>query len=267
MEERKPLSWGKIVIAVGLALAFLFYLPKWQVKQAKVDQGSLLLDDEYQLAKLEDEYRRTLAQILGGLGLLYGLYLAQRRIGVAEDNVRVAEEGHITDRFTKAIAQLGDCKMAIRLGGIYALERIVEDSEKDHGRIMEVLTAHVRENAPSREEEEDTPEAPGPTPTDIQAILTVIGRRETTDDNRRSNPLDLSYTQLSRANLTGADLHGADLSKTDLFETDLCGVFLAEAKHLTETQVKEAKNWCKIKSLPRRLKYFNRPKNFPEPSA
>src|SRR5262249_51668713 len=30
----------------------------------------------------------------------------------------------------------------------YALERITKDSPKDHGQIMEVLTAYVRDNAP-----------------------------------------------------------------------------------------------------------------------
>ena len=183
MEERKPLSWGGIGIVAGLALAVLFCLPKWQVKQAKVDQGSLLFDDEYQLAKLEDEYRRTLAQILGGLGLLYGLSLAERRIvateknvRVAQETVRVAEEGQITERFTRAIDQLGSANMAIRLGGIYALERIAKDSEKDYGPVMEVLTAYVREKAPRKENHE--PQAAEKPPTDIQAILTVISRRE-----------------------------------------------------------------------------------------
>ena len=260
MEERKPLGWGGIGIVAGLALAVLFCLPKWQVKEAKVDQGSLLLDDEYQLAKLEDEYRRTLAQILGGLGLLYGLSLAERRIvateknvSVAQETVRVAEEGHITDRFTKAIAQLGDKEMAIRLGGIYALERIAKDSEKDHGPIMEVLTAYVRERAP-RQEEAIPPAAEKP-PTDIQAILTVIGRRETTDHNRRNNPLDLSDTRLvlsnlSGANLTGAILFRADLSGAILSRANLSGAklldaildeaYLSGAKNLTEKQVQSA---------------------------
>ena len=247
---------------LGLVGWALWCIPEWQAEHVKAYP--------YQLAKLTDEYRRTLAQSIGGFFLLVGLYLGWLRVKAAQETVRVVEEGHITDRFTKAIAQLGDCKMAIRLGGIYALERTAKDSEKDHGPIMEVLTAYVRENAPSREEEEeDTPEAPGPPPTDIQAILTVIGRRETTDDNRLNNPLDLSYTQLSGANLTGANLtganlRGADLFETDLFETDLCGVFLARVKHLTEAQVKEAKNWCKIEYWPRRLKHL---KNFPEPSA
>ena len=271
-------------MVLGLVVWALWCIPPWQVEQVRVRLDTPE-KDEYRLATLEDEYRRTLVQSIGGFFLLVGLYLTWRRIvateknvsvaqenvSVAQENVSVAQEGHITDRFTKAIAQLGDCKMAIRLGGIYALERIAKDSEKDHGPIMEVLTAYVRENAPSREEEEeeDTPEAPGPPPTDIQAILTVIGRRETTDDNRLNNPLDLSYTQLRGANLiganlTGANLTGADLFETDLFETDLCGVSLAEVKHLTEAQVKEAKNWCKIEYWPRRLKHL---KNFPEPSA
>ena len=245
MEERKPLSWRGICIVAGLALAVLFCLPKWQVKQAKVGQGKLVFDEEYRLATLEDEYRRTLAQILGGLGLLYGLSLAERRIvatektvsvaqenvsvaqenvsvaqenvSVAQENVRVAEEGHITERFTRAIAQLGDKEnMAIRLGGIYALERLAKDSEKDHGPIMEVLTAYVRENAPRQGEYAEKVAAKPP--TDIQAILTVIGRRETTGKNRGNDRLNLIGTHFA-----GVIILNANLSRAILLGTNLSG--------------------------------------------
>ena len=37
--------------------------------------------------------------------------------------------------------------MEIRLGGIYALERISNESEKDYWPIMEILTAYVRKNS------------------------------------------------------------------------------------------------------------------------
>ena len=60
----------------------------------------------------------------------------------------VSQEGQITDRFTRAIEQLGAEQLQVRLGGIYALERIARDSPGDHWPIMEVLTAFVRENAP-----------------------------------------------------------------------------------------------------------------------
>jgi hypothetical protein len=63
--------------------------------------------------------------------------------GCGGKNHEIAREGQITDRFTKAIAQLGEQgpeKLAVRLGGIYALERIARDSERDHWPMMEVLT-------------------------------------------------------------------------------------------------------------------------------
>ncbi len=37
--------------------------------------------------------------------------------------------------------------LEVRLGGIYALERIAHDSPKNQSTIMEVLTAYVRENS------------------------------------------------------------------------------------------------------------------------
>src|SRR4030095_3240581 len=82
-------------------------------------------------------------QILGGAALLVGLYFTSQTL-------RTTQEGQITDRFTKAITQLGDTSLAVRLGGIYAFERITKDSPPDHWSVMEVLTAFVREYSHGR---------------------------------------------------------------------------------------------------------------------
>jgi hypothetical protein len=47
---------------------------------------------------------------------------AQRR------TLELTEQGQVTDRYTKAIEQLGSDKLDVRIGGIYALERIARDS-------------------------------------------------------------------------------------------------------------------------------------------
>jgi hypothetical protein len=91
-------------------------------------------------------------QALGGIAVLIGIYFAwanlkTTQIGRAE-TLRLTNEGQITDRFTKAIDQLGSPKLELRLGEIYALERIARDSEKNHWPIMEVLTTFVRVHAP-----------------------------------------------------------------------------------------------------------------------
>jgi hypothetical protein len=67
-------------------------------------------------------------------------------------NFNLSREGQVTDRYTKAIEQLGSDKLDVRIGGIYALERVARDSAKDHPTVMEVLTAFIREHS------RDTPE-------------------------------------------------------------------------------------------------------------
>ena len=91
----------------------------------------------------------TLVQILTGLLVLAGLYWTSRRVLAAEDNVRVRRsQGGGRGPYHRPVYQsncaTGRYKMAIRLGGIYALERIAKDSEKDHGPIMEVFARQSR---------------------------------------------------------------------------------------------------------------------------
>ena len=43
----------------------------------------------------------------------------------------LATQAHLTDRFARAVELLGSAAPAVRLGGIYALERLARDSETD----------------------------------------------------------------------------------------------------------------------------------------
>src|SRR5215208_4837849 len=128
--------------------------------------------------------------VVGLVGVLIGQVLQQRR---HSQDLRQAEQGQITERFTRAIEQLGETnsngepKLELRLGGIYALERIANDSpERDYSTVMEVLTAYVRQNSstPSKETNETTDlKEPRTDPrkelrADIKAVLVVVGRRQ-----------------------------------------------------------------------------------------
>ena len=232
----------------------------------------------------------TFAQIISVSGTGFGLYFIWRQTratekstSVAQDNVRVAQEGHLTAGLTRAIDHLGHTEMAIRVDGIYDLEQIAKDSEKDHGRIMEVLTAYVREKA--NKQGEYAEKAALKPAADIQVILTVIGRRKTTGKNRGNDRLNLNntwlvgadltdanlidadltgvilhWTILKRANLTDADLADADLRcawlvRTILTRADLDGAKLDGAKFLTVEQIRSAKNWSQ-KNLSDSLQYL-----------
>jgi hypothetical protein len=141
------------------------------------------------------------------------------------DQVGLSEQGQLTDRFSKAVGELGTKdSLEVRLGGIYALERIARDSARDHPTVMEVLSAYVREHAPLSICSSAAPTA-RPT-TDVQAILTVIGRR---DKSRDRDTLALSGTCLANADLTNADLTFANLTNTNLTNANLTNANLTFA--------------------------------------
>ena len=206
----------------------------------------LVLDKESaERFRVENEARRTLTQIiLGVLVLLALLFLGVRSL--AKDRLaQVAEQGHIIERFTKAIDQLGarddqgGPKLEIRLGAIYSLERIARESIRDHWSVMEVLTAYVRANAPwnlqPTQPESVANEKPGPKAQpkpriDVQAVLTVLGRRRRSRVREGNNRLDLTQTDLRGAQLAAAHLEGADLGSAHLEGADLGSAHLQGAQ-------------------------------------
>ena len=71
----------------------------------------------------------------------------QHSIESAARTAALTEQGQVTERYTKAIEQLNADNLGIRIGGVYALERIAADSARDHSTVMEVLTTFIREHA------------------------------------------------------------------------------------------------------------------------
>jgi uncharacterized protein YjbI with pentapeptide repeats len=141
--------------------------------------------------------------------------LSRRAVELTRQTLELTEQGQVTDRYTKAIEQLGSDKLDIRIGGIYALERIARDSARDHPTVIEVLQAFIREHSreqwPPLEASIEAPERS--TRPDVQAGMTVIGHRDTTRDGGQ---IDLRGADLTKADLSGAELSGANLRWTNL---------------------------------------------------
>jgi hypothetical protein len=218
--KQYPLISLFFILGVGLLIA----IPHWQVSG---------INNSTVQATQENQDRTTLAQILGGAAIGIGLYYTWRRIGIAEEdlkatkkNLEVAQEGQITERFTRAVEQLGavdkdgNPAIEIRLGGIYALERIANESDKDYWPIMEILTAYVRKNshveygertfsyeysnAYKESIEIEDRKMQDKVSLDIHAIISVIRRRRYFFNSGETDHLDLRGTNLREANFQGA---------------------------------------------------------------
>ncbi|MHC1754329.1 MAG: pentapeptide repeat-containing protein [Methanosarcina sp.] len=241
-----------------IAILLLIAVPHWQVST---------INNVTEKVTQENQSRATLAQVLGGAAIGIGLYYTWRRIAIAEedlkvalDNLKVAQEGQITERFTRAvdqlgaIDQLGNPAIETRLGGIYALERIANESNKDYWPIMEILTAYVRLNSnvdgldeklfpvndlismdiQADESIKKQRSKLKKLPLDIQSILTVLGRRKHACNGSESkylepDNLDLSNTYLRTIELTGAHLERANFKRAHLQRAYIKKTHLEEA--------------------------------------
>jgi hypothetical protein len=193
-----------------------------------------------------------------------------------------AGQAQATDRFARALDQLGSEQLEIRLGGIYGLERIAAQaaqhaaseaayippdppppgwwSAQERAQIFEVLSAYVRTNShrppvgPA-----DGSAALQVRQPDVAAAATVLARRSVLDGDQ---PLDLygsvlpgarlGWARLAQADLRGADVRGASLQYAQLAgahleQAQLCGAQLQGADlrgaHLTGARVSAETDW------------------------
>ncbi|WP_180357028.1 pentapeptide repeat-containing protein [Streptomyces sp. TLI_146] len=146
--------------------------------------------------------------------------------------IEVTRQGQVTERFSKAVEHLGSAGIDVRLGGVYALGRVMRDSPPDQASVVEVLSAFVRNKAGTAADSvADAPAAraavrqPG---TDMKAALSVLARRNPKHD-APGQRTDLTRTNLSGFDLRGMDLHDADLGGADLRGANLRVVNLSGA--------------------------------------
>lgn len=182
---------------------------------------------------------------LPGLAAVAAVLFTWVTVGQTKEELRLAEHGQITNRFNVAAVQhQGSESLDVRLGGIYALQRIMEDSPRDLPTIVSVLSAYVREHAP------DPKGAPTGVslrpPTDIQVAVSVLAGRNPGADAHSLVDLqssDLRGVRLEHPHLVGADLAYADLrfavwSHANLSEARLVHASLMSAD-LADSRLRE----------------------------
>jgi hypothetical protein len=205
-------------VAVGIAALWGAWWLWWRLPKRQVDR--LGLDDAKARADVEDNFRKTTGQLLGGVAVLIGAGSALLTLQVSDQqsrrSVQASRDLLISQQVSKGFEQLGSDKIVVRLGGIYALEGVMKGSEQYARPVLAALCAFVREGT-------RTGVGEGPPASDIQAALTVIARRGPFGE------VDLAGAHIPNAYLVAADLINAALMDADLRGANLSGAKLAVA--------------------------------------
>ncbi|GAA1371530.1 hypothetical protein GCM10009612_62790 [Streptomyces beijiangensis] len=180
------------------------------IDKAKVREGS---------AALVTGLRTALVACFAALGAGIALLFTAR-------TYRLNRRGQVTERFTKALERLGadDDKMYVRIGGVLALEQIVQDAPEQATHAAQVLAQFIR----MRVMAEPTPKRVRPA-ADVQMALTALTRPGSRTHVRKDERLDLSDLHLVGVNLFSSDLTEANLARADLKAADLRSAGLSGA--------------------------------------
>lgn len=157
--------------------------------------------------KATNDARTSLAQLLAGTALTGGLVFTARTF-------LLTRQAQHSERYKSAVEQIGNNNATVRAGGVYSLGQLSAESSPYRQMLEDVLSALVRERAIA-----------SPLGPDVQAAMTVLGRRPVRQLADRSPRVDLRGV-----NLIGADLVGANLERVLLDGACLWGAKLTDAK-------------------------------------
>ncbi|MEM0979694.1 MAG: pentapeptide repeat-containing protein [Cyanobacteria bacterium P01_H01_bin.58] len=174
---------------------------------------------------------QTIATIVGGIAIFWNIVLSRRQLAASQ-------EQNITERFSVAVEQLGHEQTAVRIGGIYSLERIAQDSPRDYWTIMEILAAFIRDRR-NWIAWEDLPEEPK-IEKDITPAIIVLGRCDRSQqpanspiylqscDFRRCAFINDNFpntlfhkSHFGQANLSGSNFQGSSFRRSNLTDANL----------------------------------------------
>ena len=180
----------------------------------------------------------TIRNIVLAIAPVAALGLTIWRIRVADRQAETVRQGLLYDRYQKGAEMLGSTVLAVRLGGIYLLQRLAtEQPEHFLRQIVQQYCAFVRHPPESKEGATGGGAHASRTDSkalreDVRAVLNVmVGFLDHPDTIAVAADLalDLRGADLSGADLSNARLGHVDLSGAELSCADLSGAWLDQA--------------------------------------
>ena len=127
-----------LVVVAGASALIIRFAPPWLVSTEGLTGA----------ARLDELNRVRIALVLIVLGALTAVVVLLIARRASLDRRELQRDHHLIQRFARAVDQIGHHALDVRLGGLYSLERLAQESPEDHVPVIEILAAFVREHAP-----------------------------------------------------------------------------------------------------------------------
>ena len=168
------------------------------------------------------ELLKIILSFIGGLGIMYGLYISLKRVKAMEKGVEkqgeaienqskqieLTRKSQTDERFKNAVEHLGSDKEPIIIGGVAELHQIAKDNKEDYSEIIfNLLCSYIRTNSNENKNI-----------TILQTIFDYLFIKQI------NNPY-LSYkANLKKSNLLGIEMRNYKLKNADLSDCSFSNI-------------------------------------------
>jgi hypothetical protein len=213
-------------VGAGVAALVVFALVAvWLIPRRQARRWHATGISGKELAELENAFRGTVVQVLGGFALLLTFVATWAQLAdtreATEQTLRLTASQQVEERFSRAAQQLARKEPEARLGGIYGLEAVASESAPHRAQVVQILLAYLRSHH-KRDEIGgssifDVPPAQPvcelPTdrflPEDRQAAFMAVAGLSEYGPRRNLTRTNLSFVRAPGAKLVGVDVADA----------------------------------------------------------
>ncbi|MGW4408595.1 pentapeptide repeat-containing protein [Nonomuraea sp. NPDC004702] len=184
------------------------------------------------LAAALDAVRGRVLAVATGLAALLAVFYTARNADTARRSFQLGERGHVTDRYSKAVEQLGSPQAPVRLGGLYALEQLAQGTPDPEFRqtIVDVICAYLR--MPFTPPTEGTTSEPAGRDPQEERQVRLAAQRILAHHLRHHSPTARPWRRIRPADLNARHWPDVriDLSGATLIDLDLRNCHISEAR-------------------------------------
>ncbi len=259
-----PFLFSVIIVFILALIAFivLFFWRLYPLTESLYglipEDYGLIPEDKADNIKINSYGFRNISFLIAGSATfvfaVLGMFLSVIRNILTRHQNNISQQAQITESMGQAITQIGAFNgdkpnIVVRLGGLYSLQFITQDSPRHEKSIARIFYAYVHENIKRDKDSKLKVTNIGnkdilQLPEDIKVAISIMG--QFSKEILRDSQLNFSHTDfteyylagidfrcinlqnlnLSGKDLSGANLSGANLSGADLSDANLSGVKL-----------------------------------------
>lgn len=228
-------------IAIFFVVILLFFFKDIIFLFKKTILKDIYVFANYLWNQIEDNKKANfLLELSKFIFTIIGSFILYLNFLVASGNKKISEKKLDSERFYQSVNQLDSESLSVRIGAIYSLERISEESKRDFDIVIKLLSSRLKEIQHKYKNQVSAQSSSSENKQnlllELMTIFRVIEARKRHISNEKIDRRNMNFQndifkncQFDLLNLTGSDFNNCNLLKSNFSNSNLTDANFTDA--------------------------------------